>query len=99
MSTQNTHAPVHSSPPLAITERSSIYVIREWNGRPDLASIFQEIYDSRITGRILLHVQNGRVLAVELCERREFQRVSIPAAPDLQFLLDSNTPISVVSQS
>lgn len=69
---------------LAITERTSCWVVREWNGRPDIASIFQEIYDTRVTGKVMLHIQNGHILAVELCERHEYSRAEIPVLDFLE---------------
>jgi hypothetical protein len=81
---------------LAITERTSLWRIVEYNGRPDLASILESAFDSRVTGRIMLHMFNGRVIGVEICERFTFERAEIPS---LDFPVDIMGEAQLVSHS
>jgi hypothetical protein len=71
---------------LATLERWSI---RRWNHSPDLASIFQELHDARSTGRVMIHLSNGGVTAIEFCERTiepQPSRCYIRASQSILFL-------------
>lgn len=43
--------------------------ITRWQDSPPLAEILAYIHDTHATGRILLHVKDGKVLVTEFCER------------------------------
>ena len=47
--------------------RQSLWTIREWHNSPDLAAIFQEIHDDRLTGRLMLHITQGQQDRVSSC--------------------------------
>lgn len=81
---------------LAITERVSLWRITEYNGQPNLVRILEDAFDSRVTGRILLHMFNGRVIGVEICERFNFVRAEIPA---INYSLDIPESVALVSHS
>ncbi len=49
--------------------KTSLWTIREWHDHPDIAAIFQEIHDDKLTGRLMIHLTQGQVQSVELCER------------------------------
>lgn len=51
--------------------RTSLWTIREWHNSPDLSTIFQEIHDEKLTGRLMLHITQGQIQSVELCTRTE----------------------------
>lgn len=45
------------------------WVIQRWNSHPDLAAILQQLHSSRATGRLMLHLGSGTVVAAEFCSR------------------------------
>ena len=45
------------------------WVIHRWNSHPDLATILQQLHSSRATGRLMLHLGSGTVVAAEFCAR------------------------------
>ena len=69
--------------------RTSLWTIREWHNSPDLAAIFQEIHDDRLTGRLMLHITQGQIQSVELCERT--------AIPDDSSLIEAPSMLESLS--
>jgi hypothetical protein len=71
---------------LATLERWSI---RRWNHSPDLASVLQEIYNLHTAGRIMIHLSdNGRVQAIEFCQRTTERCEYVRASGRLQHIED-----------